>query len=443
MNRPAQANPPPSHPTRRRVFVWSVLIVAVLFVGLRLILVKGWLLPIRIAGASMADVLPGPHCCIRCRDCGFSFRCGAEFLPIGELAVCPNCGYTENPVDVRHMSPGQRVLIDRGRQAIHGNQTWSPVAFRADRGEQKLTVKRIVAAGNGTVEIRDGDVYLDGLIQQKSLAQLRQVRILVHDDRFRPSLDPKPPPRWRPTEASSGWQTTETGYAITWNQRRQGPAIDWIEYAQWTCWPNAGLALDRTEPVPIFDHYAYNQSLSRGSLHRVADVMLWCQLELRGTGRGFLRLQDGGHEFTLELEPGSRRCLLREDDVLVAEMLCEPTRQPWTVEMALCDHRVLAAVEGMGLSPHCYEPSAATHASTLPSIAVGVVGLDGQFLAPRVYRDIYYLGPGGARRWRAPKAMTPGQWFALGDNVPASVDSRLWSAMDDDAILGPVIPWGR
>ena len=69
-------------------------------------------------------------------------------------------------------------------------------------------MKRIVASGPGRVEIRDGDVYLDGQVQQKTLAQLREVRILVHDDRYRSPLAN----RWQPAHSDSPWKPTSTGY---------------------------------------------------------------------------------------------------------------------------------------------------------------------------------------------------------------------------------------
>jgi type IV secretory pathway protease TraF len=56
---------------------------------------------------------------------------------------------------------------------------------------------------------------------------------------------------------------------------------------------------------------------------------------------------------------------------------------------------------------------------------------------------VYYFGPGGALYWQAPQSIEAAQWFVLGDNVPVSVDSRLWSAIDERDILGPVRPWPR
>ena len=93
-------------------FVWCVL-AGVLVVVLLLLSVQGRIRPIRVFGGSMADSLVGPHFFVTCRDCGVGFRCGIEFPPVDDLAVCPNCGYSENAIDPTQLLPGQRILVDR------------------------------------------------------------------------------------------------------------------------------------------------------------------------------------------------------------------------------------------------------------------------------------------------------------------------------------------
>ena len=71
----------------------------------------------------MAETLCGPHYSVRCADCGIEFRCGVEFPPVDELAVCPNCGYPENQVDTASIVPGERVVIDRSVAWFHAAAT--------------------------------------------------------------------------------------------------------------------------------------------------------------------------------------------------------------------------------------------------------------------------------------------------------------------------------
>jgi hypothetical protein len=413
----------------------------------RLATLQGCLRPVRVVSGSMADALWGPHYAIRCRDCDFVFRCGVEYLPTNSLTVCPNCGYPDNPVDSRRFAQGRRVLIDRWLRTFRSPHPWEMIALRTPDDEEKWTVKRIVAGGEGRVAIRDGNIYVDGQIQRKNLAQLRNVRILVHDDRHRPSFESTGPPRWRGAHNATRWEPTTSGYRFTRRNEVDGEdgtlAVDWLEYVQWTCWPNANPADRRMLPVSILDHYGYNQNLSRGSLHPVPDIMLTCRLEAAGTGRVLIRLSNRTDNFDVELEPASQRCSLRRNDRFLAEQIRLGFRQPWTLEMALCDHRVLAAVNGVTIFAYPYHPSDAPRDDDTSRISVGAAGVDVRFLEPRIHRDIYYLGPGGITPWEAPQPLRKNQWFVLGDNVPAAQDSRIWSAIDGKSILGPVIVWGR
>jgi hypothetical protein len=116
--------------------------------------------------------------------------------------------------------------------------------------------------------------------------------------------------------------------------------------------------------------------------------------------------------------------------------------QPWHVELALCDQQVLASVNGTSILRYLYQPSG-PNARADPPVAVLAIGADGLAVdcrPPRVYRDIHYLGPGGLSIWSAPERISPHAQFVLGDNVPASIDSRQFSFLDPRVIRGPVIP---
>jgi type IV secretory pathway protease TraF len=428
----------------RRAARWLILSIVLL------VLLRGWglqgcLRPIRVAGNSMAESLRGPHCPAQCLDCRFSFYCAAEFVPSDARVVCPNCGFPDNPIDPQRVASGRRVLIDRWDRWRCGPQLWQAVAFETGAEQPELTVKRIVAVGDTPFGIRHGDIFVDGTIQRKTLEQLRSLRILVHDDRFRPTRTPGLPARWQPARADSHWRAAPVGHD------RFGPVdeneleIDWLEYVQWPCWKHADRALLRTNPVPILDHYGCNQSLSRGALSRVTDVMVSFQLRTRGRGAVHVRLGDRHSLFQLAIYPTGQRAELWRDGALVAERRGY-FPEPWLVEMALCDRQVLAAINGSALLCYPYQArdvahAAATDVSPLP--AVGVRGLAVECRSLRVFRDVHYLGPGGLATWDAPPAAVPNGWFVVGDNVPASLDSRWFSSIESSRIRGPVVPLGR
>ncbi len=452
---PSEQRPYERSSRRRRVswIVTLLLIFLLLLVVGRFAAWQGAMRPVRIIGGSMAEALCGPHYSVRCSDCGMAFRCGVEFPPVDELAVCPNCGYVENQVDTASIVPGERVVIDRLAAWLHPPQPWQVVAYSSSTDADFLAVKRIVAGGGGRVEIRDGDVLIDGKIQRKTLAQLRELCILVHDDHFRPSRAATLPARWQAASSNSLWHTTESGYVFTAGTSPAGSVVEWLEYAQWICWPNASPPAARTTPTLIFDHDGYNQSLPRGALHHVTDVLLQCGVKLSGTGRLLLRINAGADLFQLELICPPEDCRLIHNGETAWQLHDlgreqQRFRQPWNLEMAVCDQQLLASINGTPLPTFAFEPagsqSAGSQSAAVPvALAIGATGVHVQLDAPRIYRDLYYLGPGGQRCWELPEPLGPAQWFVLGDNVPISIDGRRHGPINRDAILGPVskLPW--
>ena len=113
---------------------------------------------------------------------------------------------------------------------------------------------------------------------------------------------------------------------------------------------------------------------------------------------------------------------------------------PWTVEMAVCDHRVLAAIDGamvFEFDVRAFVDRSRGRAIRL-RLSIGAAGAVVRFEPRRssVTSTIWDLA--AHRRWQAPQPLEPGQWFVLGDNVPVSIDSRLWSSIDHRNRFGPV-----
>ncbi len=416
-----------------------ILFVVAASVLARCLALQGWIRPVRIVGGSMAEAFFGDRYQLRCDDCGFPFSCGVDLPPRDDLAVCPNCGYCRNRVHARALVPGQRVLIDRWRGVLSRLQNGQVIAYRSATDNDFLAVKRIAAAGAGRVAICDGDLWVDGQIQRKSLKQLHEVSILVHDDDFRPVGDPTLPPRWQAASDDSPWHATPSGYRFSPSDR--APAeVEWLEYVQWVCWPYASPPRPRTSASSILDHYGHNQGLSRGTLRRVTDLLLQCDVEATGTGRLLVQIASAGDDFQLELACNPARVRLLANDQTVWQVPAAQFAQPWHLELAVCDRQVLAAINGIDLPRYAFEPAAlATEPPTAP-VAVGAVQMQVELSALRIYRDLYYLGPLGEQHWEAPYLLQPDQVFVLGDNVPVSVDSRRIGPVKREQILGPIVP---
>lgn len=427
--------------TKRRAAI-SLLLLLLSVPVIRGCAIQGLVRPVRVAGGSMAGQLYGPHLLVRCLDCGFEFRCGEQYVPTSRMVVCPNCGCADNQAASKVRHSGRRVLIDRWAKWVHGPQQWQPTAFALENETGTVAVKRLVAQGPGELEIRDGNVFVDNVIQQKSLQEFRQIRILVHDDRYRPLRTSRLPDRWRGSQPDSHWVKTEAGYTCQPKPQATAGEIDWLQYVQWTCWPHPSPPAARTDPAPVFDHYAYNQSLSRSSLHRVTDLLIQFQVTLEGAGSLWLRANDGSDRLRLQLQYPAGVCRVWRDSDVIWQAKKRLQKQPSTIEFAICDQQVLAAINGDSLCEISFQPNSELEAASPTPLAIGAERLLVQLESIQIYRDTHYQGPAGEDRWIAPQRLGPQQWFALGDNVPASIDSRRGGAIEESAILGPVVLFG-
>jgi signal peptidase I len=125
-------------------------------------LVMGLVMPVTVAGSSMAPTLEGPRRMFRCDACQFEFPVGLDQLLDDDRAVCPHCGQTSARRCDRSDIRGDRLLIDRTAFALRQPRRWEVVVFRAPEDANQLFVKRIVGLPGETVAIRDGEVWING-----------------------------------------------------------------------------------------------------------------------------------------------------------------------------------------------------------------------------------------------------------------------------------------
>ena len=392
----------------------------------------GLLSPYRITGGSMAGTLLGRHRDVPCADCGYTFSCDTDVLPAAARAVCPNCGYAANDMGASLPDlPGERVLIDRSAFLLRPPRRWEVVAFRWTQPADAILVKRVVGLPGESIDIRNGDVYVDGRIQRKNLSQQHALAVLAHDADFEPTREPKPPPRWRAESAGSRW--TSAGGRFIHTAGPDDEPIDWLAYHHWQ-----RLAGDdgSVRETPVTDICGYNQWQPRREedVHAVADLMLSFRLA-EATGRGVLavRVTDGRDDFEVRLRfdedrPGYQILHIGQP-IPDATGEIPAKRGARIVKVSLVDQQFLLAVDGQTLVAWPFERSEPASPPACP-LSIGAQGLAATVCDLRVYRDVYYTepigqstGPGVGR----PVHLGAGQYYVLGDNSPVSEDSRTWS----------------
>jgi signal peptidase I len=434
-----------------RTFFERVVLLLVAAVLLRTWCVQGVLVPCRVTGGSMALGLLGTHRNIVCADCGYRFACDADARPIATTAVCPNCGAAGNALQSQPDVAGDRVLLDRTTFHFRSPRRGEVAAFASPEDARGILIKRIVGLPGESVQIRGGDIYIDGQIWRKTLAEQHALMIPVHDAGFLPSCDAHMPARWQAEGPNSRWQMSGGRFTCmaSGDTLPAGAPVDWLTYhhGRRNANSNPQGSTPETGEEPIHDDSGYNQSLPRRveEIHPVTDLLLSFRLvESIGMGALIVRATDGRKEFQVCIEPAAGRCQLLEDAVPApgGEREFPVGRGGNTVEVSLFDQQLLVAVDGRTVATLPYQAADVLPKPTPRPFAIGSRGLGVVLEDLRIFRDIYYTRPTGfSARWAfdKPYRLAADEYFVLGDNSPISADSRCWPrgpAINTNLLLG-------
>lgn len=414
--------------------VLTALILAFIF---RAFFIEAFVIPT----GSMADALLGRHLSARCPFCGWAYDVGPrldgresdDIAP--DFVRCPNCRQiAEPPAD--SAKPGDRILVAKWPFMLgwpRPLQRWDVIVFRDPLDPTANYIKRLIGLPGESVEIIDGDVYINGAIAQKTPAAQSALWFLVFDQDHVPTLAGSDDPMqvWvtSPQEGAPG--------------------------AGWTGLQSRVLRYDAVDDVPrrisfapaaalthFLDSYGYNPN--EGRVY-VSDVRLTCELTpLRTGGSMRLILERDGLEISATLSGDGSATLTQ------ANAGAPTALGTWTgaggslragervrVEFACVDRVAYLAIDGRRVAaaalldaPDLGSIGRRRVRTMPPRISVESRGLPLELRHVRVDRDVYYrsderstlrAGPG------EPFTLREREHFVLGDNSPASHDSREWS----------------
>lgn len=418
-------------------------------IAIAVLLTRAWLVEsFVVPSGSMAPALWGTHRLVKCKDCGYPFACGTEVEPVAPRAVCPNCDFAGNPLDSLPDTPGDRLLVWKSAYDWRPPRRWEMVVFRSPEEPRISYVKRVVGLPGESVEIRGGDVYVNGRIARKSLAQQRAIMVGVYDTRYAPRDLPH---RWQGDERASRWYREgelvvchAMAQADVGRMATSSKAIDWLSYQHQRRIPGTP---DRVEPRPVEDLYGYNQSIPRRveATHTVGDLMLRCRLKARGRGELSFFATDGRERLIVKIDPatGLRRLLHNDREVRRRAGQAVLLKTPALVEFSIFDRQVCLAIDGEpAWAAYPYEPSNLPYQPSSRPLAIGVRDLNVEISRLEVFRDVYYTAtpvPVEAGHAPHPVGLGKGAYFVLGDNSPISYDSRAWRrgpAVDQRLLVG-------
>lgn len=406
--------------------------------------------PFIIPTGSMAESLLGAHATRTCPACGWEY----EFAPLATstptgvgfvrptVIECPNCHHRLAP-SATDTAPkaGDRVLVHKWPYAFPGlrPQRWEVVVFRDPANPEQHYIKRLVGLPGESVEIVDGDVFIDGRIARKPPHVQRSLWYVVFDQAHWPGAahDADTRPRWMPVDlppaAGGGWTGMDTRV---------------IRYSASDGVSRRLVFNPDTAQEYLRDFSAYNR---RSAGNFVGDVRILMDLTFLG-GDGFLAVEllrppyrfiarfDATGTVSLHMiacDSGEERDLAEGRPAVVTP------GWPAAVELGHLDYRVYLKVDGRQIaatSDTDYQPDLnrlrAVGRGTAVAISLTASDVQLELRDLRIERDVHYTrSPQTRRAWAGhPFALAHDEYFVLGDNSPDSHDSREWT------IVGPHLP---
>jgi signal peptidase I len=438
VNDPAAPSPVPAPHRRGSVHRATAEFLVLLAIGIlfsRTFAAEAYIVPT----GSMAPTLLGMHREYHCPNCEKRFALGLDEDGRSGRPICPNCGHAELDRAQSIECTGDRLLVQKYLFDIRPPHRWEVAVFQNPADPEEAYVKRVVGLPGDAVLIQHGDIYVNGRIARKTLAEQRAMRIPVFDNNFRPKNGDRFP-RWtyRGTGPGSGtsndWRADGTRFVKDPSPGVSLERADWLEYRHWQP--------ERAAYGPIRDFTPYNGG-DLASDNRVDDLMLEARVAVRPDVQELvIRLGTGDERFQVsipvdgrapaEVRRGSELMEIKPGGAFLASssLTCPHSS---LVEASWMDRRLTVAIDGALLFEPIDVDQPRGYAPLGNAIAIGMRGPGGVEMSDvRVYRDVYYTdalanAPRKPFGVGSPYTLGEGEYFVLGDNSPVSNDSRFWA----------------
>jgi signal peptidase I len=125
-------------------------------------LAMGLIVPVTVAGSSMAPTLVGPHQEFHCNRCDATFSVGLDEIELILATECPHCASRSVAAQDSRVWLGDRLVIDRTAYTFRAPRRWEVIVFRSPAETSEFCIKRVVGLPGEAVSLVDGDVWING-----------------------------------------------------------------------------------------------------------------------------------------------------------------------------------------------------------------------------------------------------------------------------------------
>ena len=417
-----------------------------------------------IPTGSMADTLKGAHFRLRCTQCGyrydFDFVPHSSFyrmprnvtpgqnIPIGPgQPRCPSCGFSRItgyqgpdggsyiPDKLRKpVIKGDRIFVLKCLYQFTEPRRWDVVVFKNPLEPRINYIKRMVALPGETVELIDGDVYINDRIARKPPNVQQELWMAVYDNDYQPARPQEDRFNGRPWQ-----QPFKNIHGSKWNLNAEIPATFTLNS------PSDRLntiAYDTAVGNNFQATYAYDTPLYYPYMPICSDLMI--RFHVRTTdsaGTVGATLTKYGIRYNARIDLAGRMVIEKIDENGKKNELASTSFQlPNTAtavqfEFANVDHQLILhfgdkkLIHDLGRLPD----DAGPQKNIMPKVEIfGAANLTLSHIA--IFRDLHYISsdiknmPIMQAAQGKPFELGLDEFFVLGDNTPASADARCWNS---------------
>lgn len=304
---------------------------------------------------------------------------------------------------------GDRILVNLLYFDLNDAERWQMAVFRRE-GEEHNLIKRIAGLPGETVDIRNGDLYIDGRIARKPRVVQEDLLVPVYRDgrSVLPGEDLGGLDAFRQT----GRWTEQDGRFLCTPDAENRAYLAWARAVP-DAYPGGSIRFDGVTVGDLVLRFAVN----------AADA---------GETVGAI-LREGRDTFEVHLPVGEGDAVLLRNGTEVARATgaALPAAGLRTVRLANLDDRVSLEVDGKPVLSLDVEDASTGSTGDAPVAEFGVRGGPATFSRVELLRDIEYRHEG-----HLPAHVPAKSYFMLGDNSGNSSDSRDWGCVPGDRLIG-------